>query len=101
MMSERGDDVELLDIPLINPSLDGRPLRDVRLPGNALVIGLRRAGEVIVPHGDTRLELGDTLTLVGSPAALRDARPWLMYGVRPRVESPTRDAYPQKAVGKG
>ena len=101
MMSERGDDVELLDIPLINSVLDGRPLRDVRLPGNALVIGLRRSGEVIVPHGDTRLELGDTLTLVGSPSALRDARPWLMYGIRPRVESPSRDTYPQKAVGKG
>lgn len=96
MMSERGDDVELLDIPLSNPLLAKRPLRTVRLPGNALVIGLRRDGEVLVPHGDTMLELGDTLTLVGSPAALRDARPWLTYGSGPSGDGPTRSAYPEK-----
>ena len=101
MMSDRGDNVELLDIPLSNLLLANRPLRSVRLPGNALVIGLRRDGEVLVPHGDTKLELGDILTLVGSTAALRDARPWLTYGHRPSEDGPTRGAYPEKASTKG
>lgn len=101
MMSDRGDDVELLDIPLTNPQLARRPLRAVRLPGNALVIGLRRAGEVLVPHGDTQLELGDMLTLVGSTSALRDARPWLTLGIRPSVTGSTRGAYPEKANTTG
>jgi Kef-type K+ transport system membrane component KefB/Trk K+ transport system NAD-binding subunit len=101
MMSERGDDVELLDIPLRNPLLAKRRLRDVRLAGNALVIGLRRDGEVLVPHGDTTLELGDTLTLVGSATALREARPWLTYGIRPAAAEPTRGAYPEKTTGQG
>jgi Trk K+ transport system NAD-binding subunit len=68
------DDIELLDVPLRNPALAGRPLRQVRLPGDALALGIQRQGEVIVPHGDTVLQQDDILVLIGSPDALRDAR---------------------------
>jgi hypothetical protein len=65
------------------------------LAGNALVLGVRRAGEVVVPHGDTALERGDMLMLVGSPDSLREARPWLTYGIRvPIGDVPSRSAYP-------
>lgn len=77
MLQNREDGVELQDLPLGNGALHGRSLRRLRLPGNALIIGVRRGGEVIVPHGDTTLRLGDTLMLVGSPEALRDARAWV------------------------
>jgi Kef-type K+ transport system membrane component KefB/Trk K+ transport system NAD-binding subunit len=74
MLLDKADDVDLMDVPLGNPGLVGRPLRQVRLPGNALVIGIQREGEVVVPHGDTVLKRGDTLVLVGSPESLREAR---------------------------
>ena len=39
-------------------------------PGDALVMGLRRRGEVLVPRGDTKLRQGDLLMLVGRTEAL-------------------------------
>jgi Kef-type K+ transport system membrane component KefB/Trk K+ transport system NAD-binding subunit len=77
MLMDKTDDVELADVPLRNQALAGRSLRQVRLPGNVLVMGIRRQGEVLVPHGDTVLRRGDTMMLVGSPDSLREACLWL------------------------
>lgn len=44
-----------------------------RLPGDALVMGLRRRGEVLVPRGDTKLRQGDLLMLVGRHDSLAGA----------------------------
>lgn len=76
MLMDKTEDVDLLDIPLSNQALDGMSLRELRLPGNALLMGIRRDGEVVVPHGDTVLRDGDLLMLVGSPEALREAWGW-------------------------
>jgi Trk K+ transport system NAD-binding subunit len=73
MLAEQSDDVEFLDVPLRNHTLAGRPLRQVRLPGNALVMGIQRQGEIVIPHGDSVLLLEDVLLLVGSPNALADS----------------------------
>jgi Trk K+ transport system NAD-binding subunit len=53
-----------------NDALEGRTLRDLNLPGDVLIVALRRDGELLIPHGNTRLEMGDRLTLVGSPDSL-------------------------------
>ena len=57
-----------------NARLDGRALHQIRIPGNALVMGIRRKGEVVVPHGDTTFRLGDVVMLVGSLDDIREAR---------------------------
>ncbi len=80
MLVDKSDDVDLADVPLGNSALEGQPLRRVRLPGNALVLGIQRQGEVVVPHGDTVLKRKDILVLVGSPEALKQARNWLNGG---------------------
>jgi Trk K+ transport system NAD-binding subunit len=77
MLMDQEDDVEIADVPLRISELDGRTLRRVRLPGDALVLGIQRNGEFLVPHGDTVLQSGDTLVLVGRPQALHEARGWL------------------------
>lgn len=77
MMLDKSDDVDLVDAPLTNRTLVGRPLRKIRLPGNALVLGIQRDGEVMVPHGDTVLQRRDLLMLVGSPDSLLEARHFL------------------------
>lgn len=77
LLAERSPDVGLADALLTNPALAGRPLRQVRLPGDVLVVGIHRRGEVLVPHGDTVLERGDSLVLLGGPASLPEARSWL------------------------
>jgi Trk K+ transport system NAD-binding subunit len=59
------DGVVVREGKLNNPRLHGRPLRHIRLPGDVLILGLRRSGEALVPRGDTVLQLGDVLMLVG------------------------------------
>ncbi|MEO8287041.1 MAG: monovalent cation:proton antiporter family protein [Chloroflexota bacterium] len=78
MLMDQEDDVEVVDAQLGNAQLAGLPLRRVRLPGSVLVMAVRREGETMVPNGDTVVRSGDTLMLVGSPAALRDARALVM-----------------------
>ena len=41
------------------------PLHTLDLPGGVLVVALRRNGDLIVPNGNTQLELFDHLTLAG------------------------------------
>jgi len=43
----------------------GRPLRDLDLP-RWLVVSILRDGRLIVPHGETVLQAGDLVTVVGS-----------------------------------
>ncbi len=73
LLINKDDGVEARDIRLCNPSLVGLPLSKIRMPGNALVIGVQRNGEIIVPHGDTRLDLDDNLLLLGSADCLVEA----------------------------
>jgi monovalent cation:H+ antiporter-2, CPA2 family len=63
---------------LNNPRLHGRPLRHIRLPGDVLILGLRRSGEALVPRGDTVLQLGDVLMLVGRQEGVQQAIAWLV-----------------------
>ncbi len=73
LLMNKDDGVEARDIRLVNDCLDGQPLRKIRMPGNALVIGIQRNGEILVPHGDTKLNLGDNLLLLGSKECLLEA----------------------------
>jgi Kef-type K+ transport system membrane component KefB/Trk K+ transport system NAD-binding subunit len=74
LLVELGDDVEVGEARVRNIRLVGRSLRQIRLPGNALVMGIRRKGEVIVPHGDTTFRLGDAVMLIGNPSDLKEVR---------------------------
>ena len=79
MLTDRSDQFDLADVPLFNPEFFDLPLRQVHLPGQALVLGIRRKGEgeVVVPHGDTVLREGDVLMLCGNPKALDEASQWI------------------------
>ncbi len=52
--------------------LVGHEIRELSLPAECLVATVRRAGRTLVPHGDTRLEVGDRLLLIGDPAAISE-----------------------------
>jgi Trk K+ transport system NAD-binding subunit len=81
MLLDQSDNVELLDVHVRNGAVAGVSLRKLRLPGDVLILGVRRQGEVIVPHGDTILQLDDVLMLVGSPNALKETQT-LISGAR-------------------
>ncbi len=68
------DERDVEDVTIGRGNVAGRQLRELRLPDEVLVMGVRRRGHVIVPDGFTTLRRGDVLTLVGEPGALRAAR---------------------------
>lgn len=70
-MEERHDITEL---EIRNPNLDGRAVRDLRLPGDTLILSVRRRGHLMITHGYTHLELGDWVTVVGSLESLEELR---------------------------
>jgi chloride channel protein, CIC family len=48
-----------------NSSFAGRRLRDAPLPAGVIVTAIHRDGNVLLPHGDTTIEEGDRLSLIG------------------------------------
>lgn len=67
---QRGRDVA--DVTVRNPDLAGISLRDLRLPFDSVIMAIRRRGTLSVPHGFTRLESGDRVTVMGTTTALRE-----------------------------
>jgi trk/ktr system potassium uptake protein len=52
----------------------GQAVSDIRFPAETNIIALMRAGDLIIPNGDTRIEIGDEVIAVArrrSEAALR------------------------------
>ncbi len=50
----------------------GRLISQTAWPRNAIIVTVRRRQQVIVPHGNTRLQAGDVLTVIADEAALGD-----------------------------
>lgn len=66
LLTRTDDDKEVWEVRIESLEYSGRILREIRLPGDVLVLAISRSGELLVPHGNTRIEQGDRLTLVGS-----------------------------------
>ena len=63
---------EFMEIEVTNPELQGVAISHIYLPHDVLILSISRRGNRIVSHGYTRLELGDHLTVVGSPDSLKE-----------------------------
>jgi trk system potassium uptake protein len=49
-----------------SPMKDGKTLKDILPPGSGVLLGIiNRGGESIIPHGDSVVEDGDQVTLIG------------------------------------
>ena len=71
------DRQDVREVYLRNPLSQGQRLAKLSLPGNLLVLSIGRNGDLIIPHGDTRLEMGDRLTIFGEMEDLQNAAGWL------------------------
>lgn len=67
-------EIGLYDVVLRNPQYAGKRLRAVRLPASVLIAAIHRDGQKLIPHGDTVLESGDVLTVVGPRAEQEEVR---------------------------
>jgi Trk K+ transport system NAD-binding subunit len=67
------EEIEVYEATLTNYQLDGIPLRQLHLPGNALILSLQRDETITVPHGDFVIRLGDRLGIIGSHDSIERA----------------------------
>jgi Kef-type K+ transport system membrane component KefB/Trk K+ transport system NAD-binding subunit len=77
LLTSSTDSQDVREVHLRNPRLAGQSLKTLGLPGNLLVLAVNRDGDLIIPHGSTRLESGDRLTLLGNPEGLSETAAWL------------------------
>jgi Trk K+ transport system NAD-binding subunit len=70
------DNQRVIEVLVGNPDLHSVALRDLRIPASTLILSVRRRGQPLLPHGYTRLELGDEVTVVGTPESLEEVQ-WL------------------------
>ena len=66
LLTRTDDNTEVFEVAIENSDCAGKTLRELNLPGDTLILALRRNGELIIPHGNTTLEFNDHLTLVSS-----------------------------------
>lgn len=60
------DNIDVKEIKLVSHNIIGSKLKKLHLPGDCLILMISRSGRRIVPDGDTRLERGDVLVIIGS-----------------------------------
>jgi len=74
LLTRPDDDKDVCEVTVYNSRYLNKPLRQVKLPGDMLIVAVSRGGELVVPHGDTRLTAGDKVTLLGKSDCLEIAR---------------------------
>jgi Trk K+ transport system NAD-binding subunit/Kef-type K+ transport system membrane component KefB len=66
--TEAGQDI--IEVEVRDPLLEGKLLRELRLPLDTLVLSVSRDGHMLVSHGYTVLHRGDHVTVIGSEESL-------------------------------
>ena len=78
LMTRTDDNKEVIEIIVQSEACSGKKLRDLNLPGDVLVLALRRDSELLVPHGNTQIMIGDHLAMVGSAECIADVQTLLV-----------------------
>lgn len=73
LLTDQSDDAEVRELVLNHSSFVNQPLKQIRLPGNALILSIRRDSEIIVPHGDSTMQIGDRVALIGNQQSVEAA----------------------------
>ncbi len=74
LLTRTTDDKEVREVVVRNPDYLGKPISGLNLPGDLLVMALRRGDQLLVPKGSTELVAGDHLTIVGSLSCVEQCR---------------------------
>ncbi|MCB0132744.1 MAG: cation:proton antiporter [Caldilineaceae bacterium] len=65
-------DEVFMEFEMNNQNLHGVAIRDIHFPLDVLVLSISRRGHRLISHGYSRLEVGDHVTVVGSPDSLAE-----------------------------
>lgn len=72
-MCEVGTEGDIIEVIISNPRIVGKAIKDVEVPKNSLIVLVRRGDQSIIAHGDTILEDGDHVTIIGRSGAAAEA----------------------------
>ena len=67
-------DFGIIELELNNPDLFNTALSRITLPGNSLILSIKRGKDKIIPHGSNVIEQGDILTIVGSKEYMEEVK---------------------------
>jgi len=73
LLTRTDDDKSFSDVTVSKDPHFGQKIRDLNLPGDLIIVGLQREGQFIFPTGDTQLEKGDRLSLLGNKGCIQIA----------------------------
>ncbi len=68
-MCEVGTEGDIIEATISNPKIVGKAIKDIDVPKNSLIVLVRRGDQSIIAHGDTILEEGDQVTIIGRSGA--------------------------------
>jgi Trk K+ transport system NAD-binding subunit len=74
LLLRRDPDRAVTQVKLVNPDLNGTPVRDLRLPTDVLLLQIIRGGSTVVVHGHTALQTGDDILVLASEDSLTEIR---------------------------
>jgi len=72
-MCEVSSEGDIMEVRVSNRKVIGKAIKDITLPKDSLIVMVRRGDESLIAHGDTTLEEGDHVTIVGKMDAVREA----------------------------
>jgi Trk K+ transport system NAD-binding subunit len=74
LLTRTDDDKKVCEVTVRNQRFLDKPLRDLDLPEDMMILAVRKDGQLVVPNGDTNLEFGDKLTLLGPYECVENSR---------------------------
>jgi trk system potassium uptake protein TrkA len=72
LITDLDDEHDLAEVRLGCPDMTGRPIHDLQLPQQVTIVLVRRNSDVLYPRGETELQFGDILTLIGPLDGVRE-----------------------------
>ncbi len=80
---------EMVEINVLpGGTCDGRMVREVRMPGGAIMTSIRRNDLTIIPRGDTVLQGGDQLTVLAMPEHIERVERQLLQSTGESLDEP-------------
>lgn len=73
LLAHPSTDAVVRELVFRNKWLENMPLRHIRLPGNALILSIRRNDSILIPKGETMMEIGDQVALIGTQQSVEEA----------------------------
>jgi len=76
-MCEVGHQGDIIEIEISNPKVIGKAIKDIKIPKDSLIVLVRRGDISIIAHGETILQEGDHVTIIGQAGVASEAAVFL------------------------